>query len=1211
MENFTGSGAGTTHLYTDSTTQHHFPRQTLLLAITTYLLHILLQWLHYLCTWSTVWKLSFFLLAIGNLKNLPLMWTLRIVNAFRFCMRSQRPKVKCGPNHIFQPLITESYCPLMEIDFNIHKSNSSYFSDVDVARTHLFCTLFTQGIEQMRGGTSAINGSKDPIFGIALGAVNCHFKKELKPYEHYEMWTRVVSWDEKWIWLVTHFVRKDATRPKSYSLYPQQTTEALDTKSKDLDPRAGVVASALSKCVFKQGRKTVSPEFMLRASGLLPDSLLNDELDIQLGAEMKASGAEEWTSAKIEEERLRGQKIANTLSVGSQFDLEEAFTGEAEALGRHIDGAGIVGVVSTLAQLAGLKKKQILFDDGTRRSTETTVPNSDLAKELDDSRPTFHPGNLSPETSDDKGKFSFPHSTGAIENQSFRDQKTSENALNANINGEASSLHPPRENIARSFRDMGIWPRDWQKNKQAIDNTTQLQLLENQARGSNGQSVPGCNKFPIAESVNIGGKAGQLKGNEPRRSCDSLRDIKEILRDINFNSRPNTQGSAQTTCDLSAFETISEFRKPSLEDQDSRTPLNRGAELRTSRENETTKTRNDTVLNELFADIISSAEPSIRHLASQKTAGEAAASINKPKRLSTPIEEQRHPGKVGLWSDKFMKNIDEIVDWDAAQPSTISLASKSEADAFAARGNDDNVVISEEPQELEVVHPGAIALTFLMVGLCLSVFLISLDRTIVTTAIPYISGEFQSYADVGWYGSAYLLTACAFQPLYGKIFTLFSIKWSYLAANTLFEIGSLICGIAPNSVTLIIGRAIAGVGSAGILTGSFVVVAHSVPMHKRPVFTAAVGLMFGVGATVGPLLGGVFTDLVTWRWCFYFNLPVGGATILAMILFFNPKNNMNTRRSFGSRVLELDIIGNILLLGACVMLFIALQYTEVGDAWSNSKVIGLLVGFGVTVVVFGFWLWWRGDKALIPLDILRQRSVLASCLFSFFIYSALILHSYYLPQWFQAVKNTSAITSGVDMIPYVVCNAVFSLLAGIIVSKSGYFTPPTVVGTAIATIGCGLISTLNVNTTSPQWIGYEILSAAGFGLAIQQGFTAVQTVLPLEKIPIGTAAVVASQSLGGAIFVSVGNNILQNQLKSYSTNGQLPGVDIQAVLDAGATGLRSVVDADQLPALLGAYNEALQKVFLVAIPMTGLAFLSSLFLEWKSVKAQKPVAEGV
>ncbi|APA13813.1 hypothetical protein SS1G_13907 [Sclerotinia sclerotiorum 1980 UF-70] len=360
MDNFTGSGPETTHMYTEYVTQHHTPRQTLFLCILSYTLHILLQCLNYICTWSTVWKLAFVALAIGNLKNLPLIWHLRIVNAFRFCLRSQRPKVKCGPNQIFQPIITESHAPLMEIDFNLHKTNSSYFSDVDVARTHLFCTLFSEGIEQMRGGTEAITGSKEPTFGIALGAVNCNFKKELKPYESYEMWTRVLSWDEKWIWLVTHFVRKDSSKPKSYTLYPQQKIDNREEKCKDLDPRAGVVACSLSKCVFKQGRKTISPEFMLRASGLLPDNLQKEDLDVQSGGDTNSFDAEEWTHARIEEERLRGKKIADTLSAESQQDLEQSFTGGSEALGRHTDGTGIVGVVSTLAQLAGLKRDQIL-----------------------------------------------------------------------------------------------------------------------------------------------------------------------------------------------------------------------------------------------------------------------------------------------------------------------------------------------------------------------------------------------------------------------------------------------------------------------------------------------------------------------------------------------------------------------------------------------------------------------------------------------------------------------------------------------------------------------------------------------------------------------------------------------------------------------------------------------------------------------------------
>ncbi|KAF7867539.1 uncharacterized protein EAF02_009730 [Botrytis sinoallii] len=658
----------------------------------------------------------------------------------------------------------------------------------------------------------------------------------------------------------------------------------------------------------------------------------------------------------------------------------------------------------------------------------------------------------------------------------------------------------------------------------------------------------GRNKEIPTERLNSQRSPQQPEEHKPRVSHDSFKSLKEKSGNA---SRPSTMESTKAGSDYAGFESIMELEKPSLEE-------------------------NTRILQPTTSP---SAAPSLRHLASQSTLGESVSSAKRsrtyerPHRLSTPVEEQRHPGKPGLWSDQFMKNIDEMVDWETKE-------------------KNEEAVAPPEPQELdaEIEYPGTLALTILTIGLCLSVLLISLDRTIITTAIPYISGEFHSYADVGWYGSAYLLTACAFQPMYGRIFTIFSIKWSYLGANALFEIGSLICGVAPNSLTLIIGRAIAGVGSAGILTGSFVVVAHSVPIQRRPVFTAAVGLMFGLGATVGPLMGGVFTDKVSWRWCFYFNLPVGGVTILAMILFFNPKINTVTKRSFGSRVLDLDILGNILLLGACVMLFIAFQHTEEGSSWSSAMVIGLLVGFGVTMILLGLWFWYRGDKALVPLEILQQRTVLASCLFSFFLYSALIIHGYYLPQWFQAIKNTSAIASGVDMIPYILCNAFFSLVAGVLVSKSGYFTPPRYHRT---------------DTTSAEWIGYEILSATGFGIAIQQGFTAVQTVLPLEKIPIGTAAVVASQSFGGAVFVSVGNTILQNQLKSSYDSGQLPGIDIQAVLDAGATGFRSVVDADQLPALLEVYNGALQKVFIAAIPVTGLAFISSLFLEWKSVKTQE------
>lgn len=363
---------------------------------------------------------------------------------------------------------------------------------------------------------------------------------------------------------------------------------------------------------------------------------------------------------------------------------------------------------------------------------------------------------------------------------------------------------------------------------------------------------------------------------------------------------------------------------------------------------------------------------------------------------------------------------------------------------------------------------------------------------------------------------------------------------------------------------------------------------------------------FGVGATVGPLLGGVFTDLVTWRWCFYFNLPVGGATLASMVLYFRPpQEHALEQKSFMYRVGELDLVGNVILLGASIMLFLALQYTEQQIPWSSALIIGLLVGAGLNFMVFCAWQWWKADAALIPPRILEQRSVCASCVVGFFIYAAILIQTYYLPIWFQAIKGYTAIQSGVAMIPYVAANAVASLIAGFFVSRNGYFTAPAIIGCAIGTVGCGLISTITPTSSSGMWIGYEILASAGIGLAIQQGFSAVQIVLPLDEVAVGTAAIVAFQSLGGAVFVSVGNTILQNDLLSASHHNKLPGVDIQAVIKAGASEFRKKVPPEAIPELVEIYVNALQKVFIAAIPMAGLAFIAAMFLEWKSVKGRR------
>ncbi|KAG7049674.1 major facilitator superfamily transporter [Colletotrichum scovillei] len=570
----------------------------------------------------------------------------------------------------------------------------------------------------------------------------------------------------------------------------------------------------------------------------------------------------------------------------------------------------------------------------------------------------------------------------------------------------------------------------------------------------------------------------------------------------------------------------------------------------------------------------------------------------------TPVTEQRHPGKtdarISRFARQFEPGIDEVDGGDYQRQVTYLDMARAEKHGSVVSPSSGSEVEGEQGVE-------GWRLAVLVIGICLAVFSISADRSLLTTAIPQITSELQSTADIGWYGSAQLLTICAFQPVFGRVFMLFSVKWAYVLATFLFLAGSLTCGLAPGSLALIGGRAVAGFGSAGVLTGSFVVIATAVPVRVRPVCTAIVGLIFGLGAMVGPLLGGVFTGLVTWRWCFYINLPIAGFTLIVFLLFFHPRQQPQHKKTFLNKIFDLDLIGNVLLLGACVMLFLALQYITQGEPLSSTRIIGLLSGAGATAIVFAAWQWWKQDGALFTPAIITQRTVAASCVAAFATYGALLIHIYFLPIWFQAVRGESALSSGVDMLPYVAAIALFSLLAGIFVSIVGHPPAPAIIGGMIATAGCGKLLTLSPDTPTPHWIGFEILVAAGFGMAIQQGFTAVQAVLPPDEVPVGTAAVVASQALGGAVFVSIGNALFQNHLLRASA----PGVDIPAVLGAGVTAFRTVVPAETLPIMVSVYNDALRVVLTAAIPLAAVSAIAACFMEWKSYCDKEEITGGV
>ncbi|KAK7422264.1 hypothetical protein QQZ08_009570 [Neonectria magnoliae] len=204
-------------------------------------------------------------------------------------------------------------------------------------------------------------------------------------------------------------------------------------------------------------------------------------------------------------------------------------------------------------------------------------------------------------------------------------------------------------------------------------------------------------------------------------------------------------------------------------------------------------------------------------------------------------------------------------------------------------------------------------------------FLAALDRTIIGTAVPRISSEFHALDDISWYASAYLITSSATQLLWGRLYSFYSTKAIFLTATIIFEVGSAICGGALNSTAFIIGRAIAGMGSAGIFSGSSVILTQIVPLEKRPIYIGFMGSMFGVASIIGPLMGGAFTDNVTWRWCFYINLPIGGA-VFAVLVFCLQVPHKSSSDTLKQQFIRMDPIGTALFLPGIVCFLLALRW---------------------------------------------------------------------------------------------------------------------------------------------------------------------------------------------------------------------------------------------------------------------------------------------
>lgn len=309
--------------------------------------------------------------------------------------------------------------------------------------------------------------------------------------------------------------------------------------------------------------------------------------------------------------------------------------------------------------------------------------------------------------------------------------------------------------------------------------------------------------------------------------------------------------------------------------------------------------------------------------------------------------------------------------------------------------------------------------------------------------------------------------------------------------------GSLISAAAKNSTIFIVGRAIGGVGCAGVFSGALTIIAYTVPLHRRPRFTGGITTLFSVNTPivrsfadskitgfVGPVLGGVFTDKATWRWCFYINLPLSAITIGGIFITLQ-SSHLPTNKTIRERLKEFDYLGPIFFIPANICLLLALQWGVSRYPWNSPIILSLFSAF---VLILPIWIYSQyrlGERATIPLHIMRQRTVFYASMYGFFAGASLMIPMFYIPLYFQAIQSKDATASAIDTLPFIIGVTTSSLGNTFFLPMIGYFMPCMIIGAGVLAVGTGLLSTLSVNTSLSQWLGYQVISGLGAGFNLQ------------------------------------------------------------------------------------------------------------------------------
>jgi EmrB/QacA subfamily drug resistance transporter len=493
-------------------------------------------------------------------------------------------------------------------------------------------------------------------------------------------------------------------------------------------------------------------------------------------------------------------------------------------------------------------------------------------------------------------------------------------------------------------------------------------------------------------------------------------------------------------------------------------------------------------------------------------------------------------------------------------------------------------------------------------GLMLGMLLAALDQTIVATALPRITSDLGGQEHLAWVVTAYLLTSTASTPLYGKISDLYGRKVIFQVAIVIFLVGSALAGASQNMTELIFTRALQGLGAGGLITLALAIIGDVISPRERGRYQGYFGAVFGLSSVVGPLLGGFFTEQLSWRWVFYINLPVGVvALVVTSIVLDIP---------FHRRDHKVDYIGAAILVAGTSALLLALSLGgkahNGGFGWGSTQIVGLFVITGILGT--GFVLWeGRAQEPILPLRLFRNKVFTVANIIGFILGFTMFGAIVYLPLYMQVVRGASPTISGLELLPLMVGVLTASIGSGRIITKIGRYKMFPIIGMALTTIGFYLMALVKEHTPYLPLAGAMLVIGLGMGCVMQVLVLAIQNSVPYRDLGVGTSSNAFFRSMGSSIGVAVFGALVTNMLTNYvvgHTDNLADRAKIGHALASGESAKGTLPDS-LLHVFNGAYVHAINSTFLWAVPLVLVGLVLAFVLPEKRLSTKSGLGQGV